>query len=320
MEVRVRTPARIHVTLIDLNGCVGRVDGGAGFAIDPGMVVVVREAEETKVEISFSSNARTGIHEVKELVERAKNVANLFGSFEVRIERAYRPHCGLGSGTQLSLAVAKACSLLRGENRSIRELAELVGRGGTSGIGVAAFEYGGFIVDGGHSRKVKTSFAPSSASKAPPPPVIARLDFPWKTAVVVPELSGFSGKREVDLFRSYCPIPIEEVREVSHVVLMKILPSIAERDLDSFNEGVRIIQSVGFKKVEVSMYPVIKELLEHFDVGMSSTGTAVYTAVESDVEGRRVLKDISRFFEEKGIGCECFIAEPNNSGAEVHEV
>ncbi|MEZ5334482.1 MAG: hypothetical protein R2741_04185 [Methanolobus sp.] len=34
--------------------------------------------------------------------------------------------------------------------KSVRELAIAVGRGGTSGIGVASFEMGGFIVDGGH--------------------------------------------------------------------------------------------------------------------------------------------------------------------------
>ncbi len=315
--IRVKTPARIHITLIDLNGTIGRVDGGAGFAIDRGMVVEVREAEELRVEAG--SNVKGNVKS-KELVERARRVAGLFGNFEVRILEAYRPHCGLGSGTQLSLAVAKACTLLKGETRSIRELAEFVGRGGTSGIGVAAFESGGFIVDGGHSRKVKPSFAPSSASRAPPPPVIARHEFPWKTAVVIPDISGFSGSREVNLFSSHCPLPLEEVREVSHIVLMKLLPAVVEKDLDSFNEGVRAIQNVGFKRVEVSMYPEISELLEHYRAGMSSTGTAVYAAVESDVEGRKLLRDMTRFFEEKGITCNGFIAEPNNRGAEVHEI
>jgi len=321
VEVRVRTPARIHVTLIDLNGSVGRVDGGAGFAIDAGMVVSVRKSDRTRVTLDGSLKGKTW---VDELVKRAERVANTFGSFEVRIEKAYRPHCGLGSGTQLSLAVAKACSVLRGEERSVRELAEIVGRGGTSGIGVAAFESGGFIVDGGHSRKVKRSFAPSSASRVPPPPVIARLDFPWRVAIALPHLSGFSGREEVDLFSKHCPIPVDEVREVSHLVLMKLLPSVAEEDIEAFNDGIGEIQRVGFKRVEVAMHPEIRELLDHFSdsvkLGMSSTGTAIYTAVDSEVEGRNVLRDVAKFFEERGVECEGFIARPNNRGAEVHEV
>ena len=48
-------------------------------------------------------------------------------------------------------------------------LGEIIGRGGTSGIGVFSFDFGGFIVDGGHSLKSKSSFLPSSASQAKPP-------------------------------------------------------------------------------------------------------------------------------------------------------
>ena len=29
----IRTPARIHITLLDLNGSYGRIDGGIGFSI-----------------------------------------------------------------------------------------------------------------------------------------------------------------------------------------------------------------------------------------------------------------------------------------------
>ncbi len=312
MKVRVITPSRIHVTLIDLNGSIGRVDGGVGFALEsPKMIVEVSD------EKSETGNSRAGLA-LRKMEER-------FGfKASVEVIESYRPHCGLGSGTQLSLAVAKAYCELFGIDVSVRELAEIVGRGGTSGIGVATFETGGFIVDGGHSRKVKPDFAPSSASKAPPPPVLARHDFPWKVAVLIPEVSGFSGIREVNLFEKNCPIKLDDVKDVCHTVLMKMLPAVVEKDIDSFRESVSRIQKVGFKRIEVSMYSRlgIPELLEEFEgAGMSSTGTAIYYAVKSDSEGKKFLKEVEEFFADRGINCEALVSNPNNTGAKVvHEV
>ena len=316
-KVRVQTPSRIHVTLIDLNGSLGRIDGGVGFALKEPEIIL--EAMPGNGEVV----SNPGVH--SELVERAKTVLEklkeFFGfSASIRILKTYTPHCGLGSGTQLSLAISKAYTVLHGVEVPIRELAKIVGRGGTSGIGVAVFESGGFILDGGHSKKVKKSFAPSSASKAPPPPVLARYEFPWKTVVVIPDRSGFSGAGEVNLFEKSCPIPLEEVREVSHIVLMKMLPAILEKDLEEFMESVSLVQRVGFKKVEVSNYEFAREFLDCFNAGMSSTGTAFYSAVESDTEGKKMLKDMVRFFDEKGISCQGILADPNNEGAKVVKV
>ncbi len=314
MFIKVKTPSRIHITLIDLNGSIGRVDGGVGFALNqPSIVVELRKGKNKCI----SKNT--------ELKKKAENTLNklksVFGfEAEVSILEEYKPHCGLGSGTQLSLAIAKAYSELFGIKLSVRELAKIVGRGGTSGIGVAVFEKGGFIVDGGHSLTVKKGFSPSSLSKAPPPPVIFRYDFPWKVAIVIPEVLGFAGRREVNLFEKNCPIPIEEVRELSHIILMKLLPSVVEEDIDSFRKTISKIQKIGFKKIEVNMHSDIgiPELLEQFEgAGMSSTGTAIYIVVESEKEGKILLKDMKKFFEEKGIECETLIATPNNTGARV---
>ncbi|MBS7628477.1 hypothetical protein KEJ23_00610, partial [Candidatus Bathyarchaeota archaeon] len=47
--------------------------------------------------------------------------------------------------------VATSISKLLNLNLTVYELAKIMGRGGTSGIGVAAFDKGGLILDGGHS-------------------------------------------------------------------------------------------------------------------------------------------------------------------------
>ncbi len=132
----------------------------------------------------------------------------------------------------------------------------------TSGIGTAAFEHGGFIIDGGHTfgkNGEKTDFRPSAASRGVrPPPIIARYDFPkdWKILLAIPKLpSGASGVQETDIFRTHCPIPVEEVRTVCHEILMRMLPGIVEHDLDLFGSSVNAIQELGFKKVELSLQP-----------------------------------------------------------------
>ena len=74
----------------------------------------------------------------------------LGGSVAITIRNLYPSHVGLGSGSQLSLAVARAITELHDRHLTTQELARLTGRGGTSGIGTAAFDHGGFIIDGGH--------------------------------------------------------------------------------------------------------------------------------------------------------------------------
>ncbi|MFN3383951.1 MAG: beta-ribofuranosylaminobenzene 5'-phosphate synthase [Archaeoglobaceae archaeon] len=309
--MRVKTGARIHVTLIDLNGAIGRVDGGVGFAInEPSIEVMAKESDEIRI----LGNAKN----FERFEKVSKKLKEIFGhGIEIEVLADYRAHVGLGSGTQVSLAVGKAYSELYGLGLSVREIATIVERGGTSGIGVSVFEHGGFIVDGGHRWEEKRGFLPSSVSKAKPAPMISRLEFPdWKVVLAIPELSGAYGLGEVDLFKSSCPIPLEDVRELCHIILMKLLPAVAEKDLDSFNEAIGKIQRVGFKKIEVKRYgSLIRDLLETLPIGMSSTGPSVYAVVDSNA--KQIAKEIKDYFAEKGIESDVLITSGKNRGAEI---
>jgi len=316
VRVRIRTPSRIHITLIDLNGSIGRIDGGVGLAL-----------EEPYVEIEARGGEGVEVVGRGKSSDRFKSVASMLyelfgGGIRVDVLADYEQHVGLGSGTQISLATAMAYNVIHGLGLDVRELATIVGRGGTSGIGVAAFEFGGFIVDGGHSVKEKRSFLPSSASKARPAPVISRLDFPdWRIVLAIPEMSGFYGAREVDLFRRHCPIPLDEVREVCHIVLMKMLPAVAEGDLDEFGEAVFSVQRVGFKRREVEMYgDLIRSVIEDVSeitkaVGMSSTGPTVYAVTDSDAKGLESY--MIDCFESLGVSCRTVVTRARNRGADV---
>lgn len=307
--MRIRTPSRIHMTLIDLNGSLGRIDGGVGFALDsPYVEIVAKECEDVVVKGKALNLDR--------FEKVAKLLASRFGrGIEIKVISDYRAHVGLGSGTQISLAVAKAFNEIYRLGFSTRELAEIVGRGGTSGIGVAVFERGGFVVDGGHSLKEKGSFLPSSVSRAKPAPIISWHEFPdWKVVLVIPDLVGFHGAGEVNLFKELCPVPLEDVRRLCHIILMRLLPSVVECDLDGFNFAVREIQRLGFKRGEVERYgKVLESVLDTFPAGMSSTGPTVYAV--TDTNAKALAKDIESAFGEMGVKCETTITRGRNEGA-----
>lgn len=287
----ITTPSRLHISLLDLNASIGRMDGGLGVALERPMIRL-RAVKSREITVEGPAKER--------YTEAAKRVMNHLGLREginITVDEAFPQHIGLGSGTQIALAAGGAVARLYGAELRARDVAQIVGRGGTSGIGVAAFEGGGFILDGGHSLRVKKDFKPSSASRAPPPAVITRHDFPdWKLALIIPrEGASFSGAREVDVFKKYCPIPLAEVQELSHVILMKLLPALVEEDIEAFGDAVNMVQRVGFKKVEVELqHPRVRKLLsiarEHsYGAGLSSFGPVIYCLPK---DGDKLLENI----------------------------
>ena len=171
----------------------------------------------------------------------------------------------------------------------------------------------------------KTDFRPSAASRGvSPPPVIARHDFPsdWRILLAIPEVpAGASGKTETDIFRNHCPVPLDEVRELSHEVLMRMLPGIAARDLDLFGSSVNAVQQLGFKKVELSLQPPqVTGLLDVLreagaaGAGLSSFGPAVYAIGDTGMTG--IEQAAQKFMKETGGGT-TLITTARNSGAVV---
>lgn len=299
----VRTVSRLHVALIDMNGGLGRVDGGLGLALNEPAVEVEAEPSDT-LEASGPMSDR-----VREAAARV--VEEVRGDpVRLRVTRGYPQHVGLGSGTQASLAAGTAASLLNDEELSVREVARITGRGGTSGIGVAAFEAGGFILDGGHRWEEKEGFLPSSSSPAPPPPVLSRLTFPdWEVAVLVPEGTGAHGAREASIFEEQCPVPAGEVERLSRLSLMKLLPSVAEADFPAFRDAISEVQELGFKRRELDLKPESTRLVEEMHArgcaaGMSSFGPAVYAVHPVEVST-------------DGFNGNVFRTRASNTGAEV---
>ena len=312
--IQITTPSRLHITLIDLNASLGRVDGGVGLTLDtPSMKLSARETNEGVFV--------TGSGDLGRIRSAAEAVIPEGKGIHITIEDAYPDHVGLGSGTQGALAAGWAVNVMYDLGLGVREVAAKVGRGGTSGIGVESFEHGGFIVDGGHRFADKGAFSPSAASRVPPGPVLFRHDFPdWPLVVAIPDLKGASSQREVDIFKQYCPLPLEEVQAVSHIILMEMLPSLVEEDIHAFGDAVNRIQDVGFKQREVGLQAEeVRRCMEIMreqgacGAGMSSFGPTVYAVTE---DPGNVKKAVSEYLEST-IGGRVFVTRARNTGAET---
>src|SRR5580765_990763 len=118
--------------------------GGAGLMVKhPGIALTVEPASEWIVQ------GPCGDREL----QVAKTVSNGLGlkhAFKIVIERCPPEHIGLGTGTQLSLAVGRGIALAAGRaDLSGLSLAKLTGRGRRSAIGIHGFTQGGFLVEAG---------------------------------------------------------------------------------------------------------------------------------------------------------------------------
>lgn len=323
----IQTPSRLHITLIDLNGSIGRIDGGVGLTIQKPSLVLQTETLDKGILINFE-NKNINENLKSEYIEKIENSAKkmmefmkIDSGFKFRVLETYPAHSGLGSGTQISLAVGKIILKLNDMDMTAPEIAKIVGRGGTSGIGVRAFDHGGFIVDGGHRIDEKPDFLPSSASSALPAPLITKYDFPndWNIILAIPDVpAGASGPKEVSIFQKYCPIPLKEVQKLSHILLMKMMPAVIEADLDSFGDSINQIQTTGFKKIELELqHSLIHNLIENMGsagaagVGMSSFGPTVYAITDNG------SKEISKAAQDamKEVGGKVIITKAQNNGA-----
>ncbi len=320
-EVRITTPARLHFSLIDLNGQLGRIDGGFGLAInEPNFKIVAEPATEIHVESdAYQKRACEILIHLQSLYQ--------FPGIKLTFLSEIPTHSGFGSGTQLSIGIASAVNVLYDLNFSLLELANAVGRGGTSGIGVAAFDTGGFIVDGGHQYpEQKPSFLPSSAADdIPPPPILCRHTFPeWKLLIVLPNCSRIYGEEELDLFRTLCPQPTSVAPRLSHILLLQILPAILENNMRSFGKALNDIQTFGWKKVEIDAQGTeLQQTLDFLQTngalgaGVSSWGPAI-CAISEDID--TLKHKTEEYLATLPKGGSCFVTRANNTGSYIKKL
>ncbi|MSO30693.1 MAG: hypothetical protein EXQ48_07085 [Acidobacteria bacterium] len=287
--VFVEAQARLHFGVLDLRGSLDRWFGGIGAAAPAPSLLVSAERSTTLEVEGPEANRAAGFARVF-LSHHAINAGA-----RVRIHRALPPHAGLGSGTQLALAVARALAMLHGVSAEVSELACAVGRAQRSAVGTWTFAGGGLVVEGG--RRVGASGVG---------PLLARLPFPpdWRCVVAVPDTApGISGADEAAAFARIMPPPERDVERVSHLVLMALLPAVASGDLATFGAALTEIQTTTgrwFAAIQGGPFApgpgadLVSRMLEWGvkGVGQSSWGPAVYGIVEGEEAGARLAERV----------------------------
>ena len=226
-SVQVTAPARLHLGFVDLNGELGRQFGSIGLTVtDLDAVVSASPSAAIKSDGLATERAVRTAKSALAALRETRGVA-------LTVVRAPPSHAGLGSGTQLDLAIAVACARLYGHAATPRELAPAVGRGLRSGIGIAAFEGGGFIVDGGRTGINQTA------------PVLSQLVFPtdWQIILIFDDHArGLHGAVEREAFVSLPPMSGAVAADIARWCLVGILPAVADADFAAFVAAVSAVQ------------------------------------------------------------------------------
>ncbi len=304
--------ARLHLGFLDLNGGLGRRFGSIGLAIDrPQTKLAIRRAAGLHVE---GPEARRASAYLAALTQSL----GLQMGYRVTIEEAIPDHVGLGSGTQLALALASALRLLESLPSDLAQDALLLRRTMRSGVGAGVFERGGVVIDGGRGDNTVT------------PPVIARLDFPpaWRILLVLDSgRKGLHGADETASFAALAPLEAAAAGEICRLALIKALPALAEADIDAFGAAIsRIQQIVGayFAPTQggaAFTSPAVAETLEALQrygakgIGQSSWGPAGFAFAEGPDEAQRLCDDLRA--KANALGVDIAICKGLNRGAVV---
>jgi beta-RFAP synthase len=312
--VFVESPARLHFGVLDLRGDLGRWFGGIGAAApDPLLVLSADPADTLQAE---GDDAERALTFARRFLEHYKSKRGA----RLRIHRALPSHAGLGSGTQLALAVGRALAELHEVAIDAPTLARVVGRARRSAIGTWTFAHGGLIVEGGRRRGQDGCGA-----------LLARHAFPpaWRCVVAVPDgRPGMSGAAEEEAFAALPPPPAREPEQVAHLVLMGLLPAVAEGDLAAFGSVLTRIQEINgrwFEQVQGSVFApgLSGELVRRMSewgasgVGQSSWGPAVYGIVEGDDAAKQLADRVRRLLGGAG---QVYQGPFRNEGARVRRV
>lgn len=283
---------------IDLHGGLGRKFGSIGVALEePRLIVEAKPADQLTAEGPESER-------VLEFAKHfyAHHLADLLDAprAHLHVLEAIPPHVGLGSGTQLALAVGSALGRLHDVEIDLFELARVMERGRRSSMGIGAFQQGGFLVDGGHS-----------GSNDGPSPIIIRRELPsdWRFVVVTPEIRpGLSGEEEDQAFVKMERPSAAHAGQIARLLVMKMLPAVEESDIVSFGEALTEIQKLvgdSFAPVQGGRYAnavsarLIAYLLEQgaLGAGQSSWGPTVYGLVRGEEAALALEESLHRFPE-----------------------
>ena len=326
--VRVSAPARLHLGFLDLNGTSGRKFGSIGLAIDTHQTVV-----EAKPALTTSIKGAADFPTIKQRAEAI--IEKFYATLGQHIDKDKRgvelsllqripEHAGLGSGTQLALTIGTALCQIHNISTSTRTIATQLGRGARSGIGIATFEQGGFVIDGGLS---KTSLLP---------PLLVHYDYPedWRIIIIMDSANqGIHGEQELTAFKNLPIFPLIDSQAICHLTLMKLLPALVEKDIEQFGHAITEIQTLigdHFAPAQGGRYtsPRVATLLNyakslgHTGIAQSSWGPTGCIFLDSEQSARQLINELGHYAQnvlkdQTGLSFAITRAQSNGANIEI---
>ena len=235
----VRAPGRLHLGFLDPSGTLGRRFGSLGLTIEGFETEVevgaVRRGSDEDELSADNPAAQAELERSASFLQRLREHSGQHAPLALRLRRVLPAHAGLGSGTQLGLAVGRAFVLWHRLGVGTPTLAQWLGRGQRSGVGIAGFDQGGLLLDGGPS------------ADGAPALLLSRLSLPpaWRIVVAMDEhCRGLSGAAERQAIASLPPLPQTQAADICHQVLMRVLPGAAAAEFAPFAQGINRVQGL----------------------------------------------------------------------------
>lgn len=313
-QVTVLAPARLHMGFIDLSGALGRHFGSIGLALnDINTHLTITAAQALTVRGPSAERALKSARQLCQLLDLPENM-------QIDLASAIPEHIGLGSGTQMSLAIGAGLNAFYDLGLSVRDIARLTYRGARSGIGIGVFEQGGLVVDGGRGPETAT------------PPLLSRMAVPedWRFILAFDlRGQGLHGEQEVSAFKHLPPFPRSEAERLCYLLLMQALPAIAERNLPRFGEVITELQrTVGqhFAPVQGGIFtsPEVAAAMGWLQqqgavgLGQTSWGPTGFCAVGTPVLAESLLADLQSRFTSEHLRFK--VVSARNAGADVSRI
>lgn len=296
---------------IDMSGALGRHFGSIGMALQE-IYTEVRLTAATSLQVEAESPERC-----LKILSRLCREMQVSDRLAVEIKSLIPEHVGLGSGTQLALAIGMALNAYYRLNLNVRDIARLADRGMRSGIGIGVFEQGGLVVDGGRGPNTVT------------PPVLSRMEVPeaWRLILVFDRRGqGLHGDQEISAFKRLPPFPRQEAERLCYLLLMQALPALAEKQLAPFGDVITALQvAVGehFAPVQGGIF-ASRQVAEAMDwlqrqgcraIGQTSWGPTGFCLVDNPRAAADLLDQARRQFTSEYL--DFMMATPRNQAATV---
>jgi beta-RFAP synthase len=282
--VEIIAPARVHLSVLDMNRFSPGTPGGGGFGFALQIYCTVT--------VSCTPSELTIEYTRPPLIEHFARVfmktVGYTGGFYIQAKDHNHLHVGLGSTSTVMIALAVALNKSVGEPLTHEELRYLVGHnyveetddgnvafGFETGVGPAATCYGGFVVLGDRLTLINQHrFAEQKNVYV----------------VIPPSKSSSAGHDEFELLMTKArTLDYRDREQKAYFIMMDMIPALGRGDIIRMGEVIWEIEFRGSKRAEIEHHSF--EIYQHMHnlrqaglefVGMSSVGPSIVIVTDKE--------------------------------------